>query len=169
MSLPITEKSMYQATLQFEKQNANRHIFVHLYLEGRKLCHFRHGKYFIKLSLPCHRKLSMKCKLKEQGHTPIPIQFSCSVVSNSLWPHGLQHTRPPCPSPTPGAYSDSHPSSWWCHPTISSCHSLLPRPSVFFPASESFQWVSSSQQVAKVSEFQLQHQSFQWIFTPDFL
>ena len=107
----------------------------------------------------------MKCKLKEQGHTPIPIQFSCSVVSNSLWPHGLQHTRPPCPSPTPGAYSDSHPSSWWCHPTISSCHSLLPRPSVFFPASESFQWVSSSQQVAKVSEFQLQHQSFQWIFT----
>ena len=42
------------------------------------------------------------------------VQFSCSVVSDSLWPHGLQHTRPPCPSPTPGVYSNSCPSSWWC-------------------------------------------------------
>ena len=48
------------------------------------------------------------------------VQFGSSVVSNSLRPHGLQHTRPPCPSPTPGAYSDSCPLSWWCHPTISS-------------------------------------------------
>ena len=47
------------------------------------------------------------------------VQFSCSVVSNSLWPHGLQHSRPPCPSPTPRACSNSCPSSWWCHPTIS--------------------------------------------------
>ena len=48
------------------------------------------------------------------------VQFSCSVVSDSLWPHGLQHARPPCPSPTPGAYSNSCPSSRWCHPTTSS-------------------------------------------------
>ena len=48
------------------------------------------------------------------------VQFSHSVVSNSLWPHGLQHTRLPCPSPTPRAYSNSCPSSRWCHPTISS-------------------------------------------------
>ena len=48
------------------------------------------------------------------------VQFSRSVVSNSLRPHGLQHTRPPCPSPTPGAYSDSCPLSRWCHPTTSS-------------------------------------------------
>ena len=48
------------------------------------------------------------------------MQFSRSVVSNSLWPHGLQHTMLPCPSPTPGAYSNSWPLSWWCHPTISS-------------------------------------------------
>ena len=48
------------------------------------------------------------------------VQFSCSVVSNSSRPHELQHARPPCPSPTPGAYSDSHPSSRWCHPAISS-------------------------------------------------
>ena len=46
--------------------------------------------------------------------------FSCSVVSNSFWPHGLQHTRLPCPSPTPGAYSKSCPLCRWCHPTISS-------------------------------------------------
>ena len=58
------------------------------------------------------------------------VQFSYSVMSSSLWPHGLQHARPPCPSPTPGVYSNSCPSSWWCHPTISSCHLLLP-PSIF--------------------------------------
>ena len=60
-------------------------------------------------------------------------------MSDSLWPHGLQHTRPPCPSPTPGAYSNSCPSSRWCHPTISS--SVVPFSSCLqsFPASGSFQ------------------------------
>ena len=48
------------------------------------------------------------------------VQFSRSVMSNSLWPHELQHARPPCPSSTPGVYSNSCPSSRWCHPTISS-------------------------------------------------
>ena len=48
------------------------------------------------------------------------VQFSCSVMSDSLWPHESQHTRPPCPSPTPGVHSDSHPLSQWCHPAISS-------------------------------------------------
>ena len=66
------------------------------------------------------------------------VQFSRSVVSNSLRPHGLQHTRIPCPSPTPGAYSNSCPSNWWCHPTISS--SVIPFSSCLqsFPASGSF-------------------------------
>ena len=59
------------------------------------------------------------------------VQFSCSVVSDSLQPHELQHARPPCPSPTPGAYSNSCPLSQWCHPTISSSHPLLLLPSVF--------------------------------------
>ena len=48
------------------------------------------------------------------------VQFSHSVVSNSLQPHGLQHARPPWPSPTPRVYSNSCPLSWWCHPAISS-------------------------------------------------
>ena len=66
------------------------------------------------------------------------LQFSCSVVSDSLQPHGLQHVRLPCPSPTPGAYSNSCLSSQWCHPTISS--SVIPFSSCLqaFPASGSF-------------------------------
>ena len=66
------------------------------------------------------------------------VQFSCSVVSDSLWPHESQHARPPCPSPTPGVHSDSHPSRQWCHPTISS--SVIPFSSCpqSLPASESF-------------------------------
>ena len=59
------------------------------------------------------------------------VQFSHSVVSDSLRPHGLQHARPPCPSPTPRAHSNSCPSSRWYHPTISSCRPLLLPPSVF--------------------------------------
>ena len=66
------------------------------------------------------------------------IQSSCSVVSSSLEPHGLQHTRLPCPLPTPRASSNSCPSSQWCHPTISS--SVIPFSSCpqSFPASGSF-------------------------------
>ena len=64
--------------------------------------------------------------------TPISsIQFSHSVVSDSLGPNGLQHARLPCPSPTPGAYSNSCPLSQWCHPTISSSRPLLLLPSIF--------------------------------------
>ena len=60
-------------------------------------------------------------------------QFSCWVVSDSLQHNGLQHTRPSCPSPNPGVYSNSYPLSQWCHPTISSSvsHPLLLLPSVF--------------------------------------
>ena len=66
------------------------------------------------------------------------LKFS-SVMSDSLQPHGLQHTRPPCPSPTPGVYLNSCPLSQWCHPTISS--SVVPFSSHlrYFPASGSFQ------------------------------
>ena len=66
------------------------------------------------------------------------VHFSSSAMSDSLWPHGLQHARPPCLSPTPGACSNSCPWSQWCHPTISS--SVIPSSShlQFFPASGSF-------------------------------
>ena len=97
------------------------------------------------------------------------VHISCSVVSDSLRPHELQHARLPCPSPTPRAYLNSCPSSRWCHPTIS--FSVIPFSSClqYFPASGSFPMVSSSHQVSKVFKFQLQHQSFQWIFSTDFL
>ena len=85
------------------------------------------------------------------------VQFSCSVVSDSLWPHGLQQARLPCPSPTPGACSNSCPSSQWCLPTISS--SVVPfSPRIqSFPASGSLQmsqlYVSGSQSIgASASE-----------------
>ena len=66
------------------------------------------------------------------------VQFSLSVMSDSLWPHELQHARPPCPSPIPGIYSNSCPSSWWCHLAISS--SVIPLSSCpqSLPAAESF-------------------------------
>ena len=96
------------------------------------------------------------------------VQFSCLVISNSLWPHQLQHARLPCPSSTPGACSNSC-LSWSCLPTISS--SVIPFSSCLqtFPESGFFQWVHSLYQVAEVLEFQLQHLSLQWIFRIDFL
>ena len=97
------------------------------------------------------------------------VQFSCSVVSDSLRPHESQYTRPPCPSPTSRAYPNSCPLSQWCHPAISSsvvpfssCPQSLPA-SESFPMSQPFAWV------AKVLGFQLQHQSFQWTPKTDFL
>ena len=73
------------------------------------------------------------------------VQFICSVMSNSLLSHGLQHTRLPCSSPTPGACSNSCPSSWWCHPTIAS--SVFPFSSCLqsFPVSQFF--ASGSQSI----------------------
>jgi len=101
--------------------------------------------YFFKCSMP---KIKRQPHKKEryftygvlQGYSiSLSVQFSRSVISNSLRRHGLQHARPPCPSPTPGAYSNSCPLSQWCHPTISS--SVIPFSSHLqsFPASGSFQ------------------------------
>ena len=66
------------------------------------------------------------------------VQFSCSVVSDSFRPHESQHTRPPCPLPTPGVHSDSCASSQWCHPAISSCVAPFSSCPQSLPASESF-------------------------------
>ena len=78
------------------------------------------------------------------------VQFSRSVVSDSLQPHESQHASPPCPSPTPGVYPNSCPSSWWCHPAISSsvvsfssCPQSVPA-SGSFPTSQLFAWGGQS-------------------------
>ena len=94
------------------------------------------------------------------------ILFSRAVLSHYLPPHGLKHTRLPCPSPSPGACSNSCPLSQWCHPPIST--SVIPflLPSVF-RSIRVFSNESFLPKVAKVLE--LQHQSFPWIFTIDFL
>ena len=97
------------------------------------------------------------------------VQFSCSVMSNTLWPHGLQHARPLCPSSAPGVYSNLCSLTWWCHLTISS--SVIPSSSRLqsFPASGSFPTSQLLTTGGQILEFQLQHQSFQWIFRTDFL
>ena len=95
------------------------------------------------------------------------VQFSHSVVSDSWRPHESQHARPPSPSPTPGVYSNSCPSSRWC---IQSSQPLssppAPNPSQHQGL---FRWVNSSHELAKVLEFQLHHQSFQWTYRTDLL
>ena len=87
------------------------------------------------------------------------VQFSRSVVSDSLWPNESQHARPPCPSPTPGVHADSHPSSPWCHPTISSsvvpfssCPQSLPA-SESFPMSQLFAWGGQRTGVSAFTSF----------------
>ena len=140
------------------------------------LTHFSHVQLFVTLWTVAHQTpLSMGFSRQEYwSGMPCPapgnklyhytiilasVQFSRSVMSDSLWPHQSQHTRPPCPSPTPGVYSNSCPLSRWCHPVISS--SVIPFSSC--PQDQGlFQWVNSSHQVAKVLEFKPQHQSFQW-------
>ena len=98
------------------------------------------------------------------------VQFSYSVVSDSLRPYGLKHTRPSSPSPTPGVYSNSYVH--WVSDAIQPFHplsSLSPPAFNLYHHQGLFQWANSLHQVAKVLEFQLQHQSFQWAFRIDFL
>ena len=73
------------------------------------------------------------------------LLFSCSLVSDSLQPHGLQHARLPCPSPTPRVCLNSCPLSWWCHPIISSFDTLFSScPQSFLGSGFFFQWIGSS-------------------------
>ena len=78
--------------------------------------------------------------------------FSSVQLLSRVWPHELQHARPPCPSPTPGVHSNSRPLSQWCHPTISSSVTLSPPAPSPSQHQSLFQWVNSSHQVAKVLE-----------------
>ena len=102
--------------------------------------HFESGGNYICIA-QLVKKICLQCR--RPGFNPwvgkIPwrrerlVQFSCSVMFNSLWPHEPQHARPPSPSPTPGVYPNSCTLSWWCHPTISSSvlNPLLLLPSIF--------------------------------------
>ena len=130
------------------------------------------------LCVPLQHALSLSA-YKDTRHTglgphPQIVQFSRSVLSNSLRPHESQHARPPCPSPTPGVYWNSCPSSQWCHPAISSsvipfssCPQSLPA-SGSFPMSQLFAWGGQSTGVSALasvlpmntqywSSFQLDH------------
>ena len=100
--------------------------------------------------------MSIPVKYKAKG---LVSEFSCSVVSSSLWPHESQHARPPCPSPTPRVHSNSCPSSRWCHPAISSsvvlfsfCPQCL-RASGSFPMSQLFAWGGQSSGISALASF----------------
>ena len=106
--------------------------------------------YKIHIQRVRHSSLYVSPSVSVSLENPDYYQFSRSVVSDSLWPHESQHTRPPCPSPTPRAYSNSCPSSCWCHPAISSsvvpfssCPQSLPA-SGSFPMSQLFVWGGQS-------------------------
>ena len=96
------------------------------------------------------------------------VQFSRSVVSDSLRPHESQHARPPYPSQTPGVHPDSRPSSWWCHPAISSsvvpfssCPQSLPA-SESFPMSQLFAWGGPSTGVSGFSKLVYFYSTLKW-------
>ena len=139
--------------------------------EARGKIHFTYTWTNIKIISDFSSKIIELSQLDKVHPWQSYRKFSPSVISDSLRPRGLQHTRLPCPSPSPGACSNSCPS---VGDAIQLSYPLLSySPPVFnlFQYQVLFQWVSSSQQGTKVLELQLQlqHQSFQWIFRTDFL
>ena len=136
------------------------HIYVHLYIY-KHIYHYAHWYIHLYMHTDPHTDTEMFMHIHTYIYTHICIHicvytyhtlyicillFSCSVMSYSLWPHGLQHARLPCLSPAARSCSNSCPLSWWCHPTISS--SVIPFSSCLlsFPASGSFpiNWLVSS-------------------------
>ena len=138
------------------KQNAKLFncIGTALYSLSYEMCYRKHSKTYLAPGI-----------LEISGNFS-SVQFSHSVVSDSLWPHESHHARPPCPSPTPGVHSNSCPSSQWCHPAIlssvvpfSSCPQSLPA-SESFPMSQLFAWRGQSIGVsasASVLPMNIQH------------
>ena len=118
----------------------------------------------------CNQRVALPCcnYRKPVQSNEDPVQFSHSLVSYSLRPHGLQHARLPCPSPTPRAYLHVHCISDAIQPS-DSLSSLSPPAFSLYHHQGLFEWVGSSHQVAKLLEFQLQHQSFQWKIMTHFL
>ena len=135
------------------KCHGNHSLFYKTRKETRKL------QNITKLNTPCpmfYEQIGLLVTRKAQNGCKwsSSVQFICSVMSNSLGPHGLQHARLPCPSPTPRAYSNSCPSSQWCHPAISSSVIHFSSRLQPLPASGSFsmnQFVTSPGQSIGVS------------------
>ena len=125
--------SIISLVMQKYVQMLHPYIFttsdIHMHIYKHALSHFSRVQLFVTLWTVYRHQKSDDCK---------SVQFSRSVVSDSLWSHELQHARLPCPSPTPQACSNSCPSSWWCHSTILS--SVIPFSFWLqsFPASGSF-------------------------------
>ena len=137
------------ATWRYENVFATDHI------EIRQYSFKEHLKYFLSKSLFCFCGAGNVEGLDLWYW--VLYQFSCSVMSNCLQPHGLWHNRLPCPSPTPGTCSNSCPLSQWCHPTISSSVTPFFFCLLSFPASGSF----PKRQLFMAKVLELQHQSFQ--------
>ena len=120
--------------LYYLKTKTRSHGLLHL--QGKQVNQDTNCYHWLKTNMICHLRLR-------------PSQFSLSILSDSLRPHEPQHARPPCPSPTPRGYSNSCPSSQWCHPTTSSsvipfsCPYSLPA-SGSFPMSQLFAWRGQS-------------------------
>ena len=154
-----------------------KHWFKKIQEPPISLQHFYHREdvvymgYYLDIKDNYHRKhvvyMEHYSDIKYNG---LLLQFnSVSQSCPTLRPHEPQHTRPPCLSPTPAIHLNPCPLNLWCHPTISS--SVIPLSSCpqSFPHQGLFKWVSSLHQVAKVLEFQLQHQSVQWTLRIDLL
>ena len=147
---PLRRHLNVEATSNFSKNSKHSYFFVHLYLTGasNKVCGPKPVHNHTLRALPWKRTNLLPGggaapRLRRGGGGNLEgwvssVQFSRSVVSDSLRPHELQHARPPCPSPNPGVHSNSCASSRWCHPTISS--SVVPFSSCIqsFPTSGSF-------------------------------
>ena len=113
-----------------------------LILKGFRICRPSCFAWALRMSCPSvpRRSVFSQQTLSHTCTLPSTIQFSRSVVSDSLWPRGLQHARLPCPSLTPGAYSNSCPLSRWCHPTISSHVLSWQLELLFWDISSDFLW-----------------------------
>ena len=140
----LSEEALQIAEKREVKGKGERGIYTQLNAEFQRIAS-RHKKTFLRDQC---REIEVNNRMGKNS------QFSHSVVSDSLWSHGLQHIRLPCPSPTPEACSNSCPSSQWCHPTMSS--SVVPFSSCpqSFPASGSFsvsQFFASGGQTIEVS------------------
>ena len=142
-------------------QATNKNKFREVKLKTVSLVHFQvlQAKNVYLGSKTCNSEHTDSSSIFKQCLQFSSVQFSRSVMSDSLRPHESQHTRPPCPSPTPGVHSNSCPSSRWCHPAISSsvvpfssCPQSLPA-SESFPMSQLFAWGGQSTGVSALASF----------------